>query len=71
MLLLLFQLHMCGANAAGEIIFKREKKAKVAVNETLLIAKYNANMGGVHRMNQNISKYRTAMRRKNPAISTK
>lgn len=44
--------------------YSREKKAKVAVNQPLLIAKYNANMGGVDRMDQNISKYRTAIRGK-------
>lgn len=44
--------------------YSREKKAKVAVNQPLLIAKYNAHMGGVDRMDQNISKYRTALRGK-------
>lgn len=44
--------------------YSREKKAKVAVNQPLLVAKYNANMGGVDRMDQNISKYRRAIRGK-------
>lgn len=43
--------------------YSREKKAKVADDQLLLVAKYNANMGGVDRMDQ-ISKYRTAMRGK-------
>lgn len=33
--------------------YSREKKAKVAVNQRLSIAKHNANMGGVDRMDQN------------------
>lgn len=44
--------------------YSREKKAKVAVNQPLLVAKHNANMGGVDRMDQNISKYRRAIRGK-------
>lgn len=44
--------------------YSREKEARVAVNRTLLVAKYDIEMGRVDGMNHNIPKYWTAMKLK-------
>lgn len=45
--------------------YSRENRSKVTVEQLFLISRYNANMGGVDRLDQNIAKYRTAIRGKN------
>lgn len=44
--------------------YSRENRSTIMVEQPFLISKYNANMGGVDRLDQNISKYRTAIRGK-------
>ncbi|XP_050024907.2 piggyBac transposable element-derived protein 2-like [Dermacentor andersoni] len=44
--------------------YSRENKSKVTVEQPFLISSYNGNMGGVDRLDENISKYRTAIRGK-------
>lgn len=54
-----------GVQPAQEVKrYSREKRSKVLVKQPFLIAKYNAHMGGVDRLDQNIAKYRTSFRGK-------
>lgn len=44
--------------------YSRDNRSKVIVEQPFLISRYNSNMGGVDRLDQNISKYRTGIRGK-------